>query len=74
MMTKATQKLPLHAIEELRDKAYAIVGEPDPATQSGDRAVGIIESRDGTAPDVVREIKDDEFQDLFYAKADDAGS
>ena len=39
-----------------------IVGEPDPV-QFGDRVVGIIESRDGTVLDVVREIKDYEFQD-----------
>ena len=55
-------KLPFCTIEELRDKAYAIVGEPDPV-QFGDRVVGIIESRDGTVLDVVREIKDYEFQD-----------
>ena len=55
-------KLPFCTIEELRDKAYAIVGEPDPV-QFGDRVVGIIESRDGTVLDVVREIRDYEFQD-----------
>ena len=55
-------KLPFCTIEELRDKAYGIVGEPDPV-QFGDRVVGIIESRDGTVLDVVREIKDYEFQD-----------
>ena len=44
-------KLPFCTIEELRDKAYAIVGEPDPV-QFGDRVVGIIESRDGTVLDV----------------------
>ena len=55
-------KLPFCTIEELRDKAYAIVGEPDPV-QFGDRVVGIIESRDGTVLDVVREIKEYEFQD-----------
>ena len=47
-------KLPFCTIEELRDKAYAIVGEPDPV-QFGDRVVGIIESRDGMVLDVVRE-------------------
>jgi len=55
-------KLPFCTIEELRDKAYGIVGEPDPV-QFGDRVVGIIESRDGTVLDVVREIKDYEFKD-----------
>ena len=53
---------PVPHSEELRDKAYAIVGEPDPV-QFGDRVVGIIESRDGTVLDVVREIKDYEFKD-----------
>ena len=49
-------------IEELRDKAYEIVGEPDPV-QFGDRIVGIIEGRDGTIMDVVREVKDYEWED-----------
>lgn len=53
-------KLPLCTIEELRDKAYAIVGKPD-EIQFKDRVVGIIESRDGTILDVVREIKPYEF-------------
>ena len=48
--------LPFCTIEELRDQAYAIVGEPDPV-QFDDRVVGIIESRDGTILDVVRKIK-----------------
>lgn len=52
--------LPFCTIEELRDKAYAITGEPDPV-QFDDRVVGIIESRDGTIMDVVRKIKDFEF-------------
>lgn len=55
-------KLPIRTIEELRDMAYAIVGEPDPV-QFGDRVVGIIEGRDGTIMDVVREIKPYEFKD-----------
>ena len=55
-------KLPFCTIEELRDKAYSIVGEPDPV-QFGDRVVGIIEGRDGTIMDVVREIKNYEFKD-----------
>ena len=48
--------LPLKTIEELRDIAYSIVGEPDPV-QFGDRVVGVIEARDGSIIDVVREIK-----------------
>ena len=55
-------KLPIYTIEELRDKAYAIVGKPD-AVKFGDRVVGVIESRDGTIIDVVREIKDYEWDD-----------
>ncbi len=53
-------KLPFYTIEELRDIAYSMVGEPE-AVQFGDRIVGIIESRDGSVLDVVREIKAYEF-------------
>lgn len=53
-------KLPFCTIEELRDKAYAIVGKPD-AVQFEHRVVGIIESRDGTIIDVVRQVKKYEF-------------
>ncbi len=55
-------KLPICTIEELRDLAYSIVGEPDPV-QFKERVVGIIEGRDGTIMDVVREIKSYEFAD-----------
>ena len=48
--------VPLKTIEELRDIAYSIVGEPDPV-EFGDRIVGIIEARDGTIMDVVRQVK-----------------
>lgn len=54
-------KLPFCTIEELRDKAYAMVGEPAPV-QFEDRVVGIIEGRDGTIMDVVRQIKEYEFE------------
>ena len=50
--------IPLKTIEQLRDEAYAITGEPNPV-EFGDRIVGIIEARDGTLMDVVREIKKD---------------
>lgn len=53
-------KLPLKTIEELRDMAYAITGEPEPI-KFGDRVVGVIEARDGTIIDVVRQIKDYEW-------------
>ena len=52
--------VPLKTIEELRDIAYSIVGEPE-KVQFGDRVVGIIEARDGTIMDVVREVKPFEF-------------
>lgn len=48
--------LPFKTIEELRDIAYSIAGEPQ-RVQFADRVVGIIESRDGTIMDVVRQIK-----------------
>lgn len=52
--------VPLKTIEELRDMAYKIAGEPQPV-QFADRIVGIIEARDGTVMDVVRQIKPFEF-------------
>ena len=52
--------LPFKTIEELRDIAYSIVGEPE-RVQFEDKVVGIIESRDGTIMDVVRKIKKFEF-------------
>ena len=54
--------IPFKTIEELRDIAYSITGEPE-RVQFGDRVVGIIESRDGTIMDVVREVKDFQFAD-----------
>ncbi len=54
--------LPFKTIEELRDMAYSITGEPE-RVQFADRVVGIIESRDGTIMDVVRQIKSFEFSD-----------
>ncbi|MDD3368282.1 MAG: citrate lyase subunit alpha [Lachnospiraceae bacterium] len=54
--------LPFKTIEELRDIAYSITGEPE-RVQFADRVVGIIESRDGTVMDVVRQIKPFEFAD-----------
>jgi citrate lyase subunit alpha/citrate CoA-transferase len=54
--------LPFRTIGELRDMAYAITGEPE-KVQFMDRVVGIIESRDGTIMDVVRQIKPYEFSE-----------
>ena len=44
-------------IAELREKAEAIAGVPDPV-RHGDRVVGLVEYRDGTIIDVIREVKD----------------
>lgn len=52
--------LPIHTIEELRDMAFAITGVPD-EIEFKDRVVGIVENRDGTILDVIREIKPFEF-------------
>ncbi len=57
---KKADCVPLKTIEELRDIAYSIVGEPE-KVQFRDRVVGIIEARDGTIMDVVREVKPFEF-------------
>lgn len=54
--------LPFTTIEHLRDLAYEIAGEPQ-KVQFADRVVGIIESRDGTIMDVVRQIKPFEFEE-----------
>ena len=59
-MRESRVKLPFCTIEELRDRAYAITGKPEPV-QFDDRVVGIIESRDGTIMDVVRKVKEFEF-------------
>ena len=56
---KEADCVPLKKIEELRDIAYSITGEPQPV-EFGERVVGIIEARDGTIMDVVRQIKSTE--------------
>ena len=64
-LLEALQKadcVPLKTIEELRDIAYSIVGEPE-KVEFGDRVVGIIEARDGTIMDVVREVKPFSFRE-----------
>ena len=43
-------------IKELQEKAYSMVGRPDDL-QWKDKVVAILEARDGTILDVVREIK-----------------
>lgn len=54
--------VPLRTIEELRNIAYGIVGTPD-KIRFNDRVVGIIEARDGTIIDVVRQVRDYAFED-----------
>ncbi|WP_165212483.1 citrate lyase subunit alpha [Streptococcus tangpeifui] len=48
-------KVPQFTIDELKEKAYAIVGNPDPI-QYGDKVVALIEYRDGSLIDVVRNV------------------
>ena len=47
--------LPICTIEELRDRAYAITGKPEPP-QLSERIVGVVEYRDGTVIDVIKGI------------------
>lgn len=54
--------LPFKIIEELRDIAYSIVGEPE-KVPFDDQVVGIIEARDGTIMDVVWKVKPFEFDE-----------
>ncbi|MTB69064.1 citrate lyase subunit alpha [Streptococcus uberis] len=48
-------KVPQYTVEELKEKAYAIVGQPDPI-EYGDKVVALIEYRDGSLIDVVRNV------------------
>ncbi|AQP54530.1 citrate lyase subunit alpha [Vagococcus penaei] len=47
--------VPQYTIEELKEKAYSIVGTPE-AIQYGDKVVALIEYRDGTLIDVVKNV------------------
>ena len=47
--------VPQFTIQELKEKAYNIVGNPDPIIY-GDKVVALIEYRDGTLIDVVRNV------------------
>ncbi len=49
-------------IEQLQEKAYELVGEPDPL-QWEDKVVAVVEARDGTILDVVRQVKPFSFND-----------
>ena len=50
-----TLDVPQYPIEELKEKAYQIVGTPE-AIHYGDKVVALIEYRDGTLIDVVRNV------------------
>ncbi len=49
-------KIPHVTIEELKEKAYSLVGRPDDLEWE-DQVVAVLEARDGTILDVVRKIK-----------------
>lgn len=51
--------IPQFTIEELKEKAYSIVGEPEPI-QYTDKVVALIEYRDGSLIDVVHQVKRNE--------------
>jgi citrate lyase subunit alpha/citrate CoA-transferase len=51
----ATSNLPLVSIEELHEKAIGFTGKPEPA-HTRDNVIALIEWRDGTVIDAVREI------------------
>lgn len=47
--------VPQYTIEELKEKAYSIVGTPE-AIQYGEKVVALVEYRDGTLIDVVKNV------------------
>ncbi|MGY4368496.1 citrate lyase alpha subunit [Bradyrhizobium sp. LB1.3] len=49
-------RLPVMKIEELRQKAVALTGEPEPL-EFTERVVGVIRYRDGSVIDVVRQVR-----------------
>lgn len=48
--------LPICTIEELKEKAEKITGKPDPIEYT-DKIIGVVEYRDGTIIDVIRQVK-----------------
>ena len=50
-------RLPFYTMEELLDKAERLVGKPDPI-EFNKKIVGLVEYRDGTVIDSVRQVKD----------------
>ena len=49
--------IPVKSIEELRSEVYALTGEPRPI-EFTDKVVGVVEYRDGSITDVIRQIAD----------------
>ena len=49
--------IPVHTIEQLRDKALALVGKPDPIRYT-DRIVGVVMYRDNTVIDTIHQIEE----------------
>ena len=50
-----SSRLPVVPIEKLRDEAYRISGKPE-EPEFTDKIIGVVEYRDGTVIDVVRQI------------------
>ncbi len=48
--------LPICTIEELKEKAEKVTGRPKPI-EYGDKIIGIVEYRDGTIIDIIRQVK-----------------
>ena len=49
-------KLPVYSIDELKNKAEKIVGQPE-QIQFEEKIVALVEYRDGTIIDTIRQIK-----------------
>lgn len=49
--------IPKYTMEELKEQAYEVVGTPDPI-EYGEKTVALIEYRDGSLIDTVKEIKE----------------
>jgi citrate lyase subunit alpha / citrate CoA-transferase len=52
----ARRGIPVKPIAQLKDEIYAITGAPRPI-EFTDKIVGLIEYRDGSITDVVRQVK-----------------
>lgn len=56
MASVAGSGLPVYTIEELKEKAEKVTGKPKPIEYQ-DKIVGVVEYRDGTVIDVIRQVK-----------------